>query len=208
MPSTIEFNSIPKLPEDWCDKTDAESVWPTWGEYKSYLWGANAGNQFLSRGTPLNGGGLASPNGPSRGYAHPQYVGIDTMSDSTSSLVANKKVYVQMTSYLTNGHTMIIPIDLRRSATQPGKFSLGTGYGKNVEGATLIHLEMWSGIIDLISKADNVAYNSTMWTPDFSLPKGKRDGTRVDLPDYKAIIAYHAKLQAAVQLVQADIALT
>ena len=194
MAGHIRFDSIPRLPKDWWDGSDADNVWPTWGEFTSYFWGANSGNQFLARGDKLNGGGLASDRGPSRGRAHPQYVGLDTMSDSSASLAANTKVYGEMAAYLGKGHTLIVPVDLRTSIPDPGKFSLGTGYGINVSGATKIHAEMWGGILNLISQADDVTYYPNMWTPDVSLPAAKRDGSRLDLPDLPAIKAYHTKL--------------
>lgn len=197
MAGTIRFDSIPRLPQDWWDKTDAESVWPTWGQHTSYLWGANSGNQFLARGVALNGEGLASSNGPSRGRAHPQYVGIDTMSGDSRSLKANNKVYAQMTAYLKAGNTLIVPVDLRASQPDPGKFSLGTGYGLTARDGTKIHLEMWVAILELIKGADTVSYCATMWTPDISQPVSKRKGSRVALPDLESIKAYHAKLLAA-----------
>lgn len=71
MAGILQFNTIPKLPNNWWDGSDIDTVWPTWGQYKSYFWGANSGNQFLKRGAPLMGDGLAGLNGPSRGHAHP-----------------------------------------------------------------------------------------------------------------------------------------
>lgn len=202
MAGTIQFNTIPKLPDNWWDNLDdADTVWPTWGQYKSYFWGANSSNQFLKRGDSLMGGGLASSNGPSRGRAHPQYVGVDTMSSSSTSLAANQTVYTQMTCYLEAGHTLIVPIDLRSSLPdiEKAKFSLGTGIGMSQRDAPLIHSEIWAGILALVGTAKTVDYNSKMWTPDMSLPANARTGSRVALPDLAAMTAYHTKLKAAAK---------
>lgn len=197
MPGTLRFDSIPRLPEDWWQGTDADTVWPTWGQHVSYFWGANSGNQFLDRGKALNGGGLASDQGPSRGRAHPQYVGIDTMSASAYSLSNNDKVYSQMAAWLRAGHTLVVPVDLRAALSdqEKGKFSLGTGYGLDLPEATEIHEYLWGAIIKLIELADNVGYSTIMWTPDMSLPAGARAGSRVELADLNAIKAYLAKFK-------------
>ncbi|MEM8979607.1 MAG: hypothetical protein AAGD04_08990 [Pseudomonadota bacterium] len=200
MVGQIQFDEIPKLPKQWWDGTDAETVWPTWGKDKSYFWGANASNQFLDRGVFLNGGGLASPDiGPSRGYAHPQYVGLDTMSAGVSSLASNTKVYMTMSAYLDAGQTVVVPLDLREEQPDPGKFSLGTGIGIGARDGTEIHIGLWEGILGLIDHIGeaNVDFNAKMWTPDMSQDQHERQGTKIALPDLEAIQAYLSKLKAA-----------
>lgn len=106
-----------------------------------------------------------------------------------------------MTSYLEAGHTLIVPIDLRSSLpeSEKAKFSLGTGIGLRQTDAPRIHSGIWAGVIALIGRAENIEYNSKMWSPDMSLPINDRKGSRVDLPDLATMTAYHAKLKAAIK---------
>lgn len=192
----LRFDSIPKLPHDWWDGDDADTVWPTWGEHTSYFWGANAGNQFLDRGVALNGGGLASVKwGPTRGRAHPHYIGIDTMSDSAFSLTNNAKVYAQGAAILDAGHDLVVPVFMKHGDIDHGKFSLGTGYGLRGDYVAKIHAEMWAGIIALIGDAETVTFNPIMWTPDVAQPtEALRKANRVALPDLAAMQDYQATL--------------
>lgn len=200
MAGTIKFDPVPRLPTDWwlpvpknsteIEAQNRKNVWPIWGEHNCYFWGANAGNQFVDRGQSLAGGGMAGSNGPSRGIAHPQYVGYDTMSDPNKSKAGNGKVISEMMSWLDAGHTVIIP-------TYPNRFSLGTGIAIDNPNATSVQAAMWADIISLINHASNVSYIAELWTPDMAQASGSRKGTNIPLPDLVAIKAYHNKLVTA-----------
>jgi hypothetical protein len=195
MAGNISFNKVPKLPDNWWTGTDADTVWPTWGKSTSYLWGANSGNQFIARGQPLNGGGMASPNGPSLGRGHPRYVGIDTMELSQK---ANDGVFDNLKSSLQAGEDIVVPVFMKHGSPDAGMYSLGTGYGLNVQDHVQIHAYVWAKLLELIAIAAKADIPSIMWTPDVTQATDTlRKNTHVKLPDLAAVKAWAAKLAAA-----------
>ena len=44
-----------------------------------YVWGANLNNVHKRHGSKLNGGGMAGTQGPTKGYAHSNYIGVVTI---------------------------------------------------------------------------------------------------------------------------------
>lgn len=123
---TLKFGPIPTLGDRWWD--DPESVWRVWDRNAYYLWGANGGNYRRSTlGEIIGGGGLAGPRGPTRGRAHPRYVGICTMG--TDEIALNGPVFEELGAKLTAGATIVAP-------TYQGKLSLGTGIGATRPGAS------------------------------------------------------------------------
>lgn len=196
MAGTISFDKVPRLPDNWWDGTDADTVWPYWGGKTWYLWGANSGNQFIARGDPLNGGGMASVQiGPTRGRGHPQYIGIDTMALSTP---VNDKVFAAVTAHIVAGNDVVVPVYLKHGAPDNGSFGLGTGYGLDVTDHVKIHAYVWGKLIDLIAVAGQTSIPPEMWTPDVTQPdSNSRKTTRVPLPDLAAVKAWHTALVAA-----------
>ena len=196
MAGKLSFDAIPKLPDNWWDGTDAQTVWTVWDKDTFYLWGANSGNQFVPRGQPLNGGGMASTDkGPTRGMGHPHYVGIDTMALSKT---ANDGVFATLKSELENGKNIVVPVYLKHGDHNNGCYGLGTGYGLDVTDHIQIHAYVWEKLLDLASVADDTSIPALMWTPDVILYKPPPAQTpRVPLPDMAAVKAWAAKLAAA-----------
>lgn len=196
MAGAISFDMVPRLPDNWWTGTDAQTVWPVWGPTTSYLWGANAGNQFVARGDPLNGGGMASVQfGPTRGRGHPQFVGIDTMA---LSVATNDGVFASLDAYLQAGNDLVVPVYLKHGSHDDGSFGLGTGYGLDVPDHVKIHAYVWGKLLDLIALAGKVEIPAVMWTPDVTqTDPAQRRAQHVPLPDLAAVKAWHATLVAA-----------
>ncbi|MFD2054498.1 hypothetical protein ACFSQT_15795 [Mesorhizobium calcicola] len=196
MAGNIAFGMVPRLPDKWWDGTDADTVWPTWGKNTLYLWGANSGNQFIARGQPLNGGGMASvQKGPTRGRGHPQYIGIDTMELSPK---ANDGVFDSLKTSLNGGEDIVVPVYMKHGDANNGSFGLGTGYGLDVQDHVQIHAYVWAKLLELIVVAAKTDIPSVMWTPDVTQATHElRNSTRVALPDLAAVKAWAATLAAA-----------
>ena len=138
----IHFGSIPQISQGW--KSD-----------HLYCWGANAENQSLNRKESLNGGGMAGPSGPSQGRAHPQYVGINTMSHGT-----NQAIFSNLEKALDKGMVVVIPTFRQR-------FSLGGQISKRLlreEQWVRVQKEVFAGIRTLVNKED------VIFSGDFSAP--------------------------------------
>lgn len=195
MAGKLSFDMVPKLPDHWSDKPDSETVWTVWDKNSLYLWGANAFNQFVDRGKPLNGGGMASVDkGPTRGLGHPQYIGIDTMD---LSIKVNDGVFDTLQSDLAAGKNIVVPVYLRHGDPNNGSFGLGTGYGLDVTNHVKIHAYVWQKLLELAAAADDVSIPAVMWTPDVTQPTSDlRKDTHVPLPDLAAAKAWAAKLAA------------
>lgn len=196
MAGKLSFDTIPKLPDNWWDGSDADTVWTVWDKDTFYLWGANSGNQFVPRGQPLNGGGMASTDkGPTRGMGHPHYVGIDTMEISKK---ANDGVFATLKTELENGKNIVVPVYLKHGDPHNGSYGLGTGYGLDVTDHVQIHAYVWEKLLELAAAADETSIPSLMWTPDVIQYKPPPAHTpRVPLPDMAAVKAWAAKLAAA-----------
>ncbi|NRA45153.1 MAG: hypothetical protein HRU09_09385 [Oligoflexales bacterium] len=138
----VHFGRVPGIEEGW----DSSHL---------YCWGANAENQYLKRKEYLNGGGMAGPTGPSRGKAHPQYVGINTMSYGT-----NQAVFAELEKALDKGMVVVIPTFRQR-------FSLGGHISKRLlkeEQWTRVQKEVLSGIQNFVNK-EGVQFSSEFSTP-------------------------------------------
>lgn len=124
---TLIFSGIHQIPDNWWNDPpagDPASVWTVWNKNTFYTWGANAGNyQGIAIGKSLQGKGMADITGPSRGRAHPHYVGIITMS--LNDMPKNDAVFLSLDSEIANGNNVVIPFF-------KGRFSLGTGIGATV----------------------------------------------------------------------------
>src|ERR1044072_320242 len=123
---TLIFSGIHQLPDNWWNDqppNDPASVWSVWHKNTFYTWGANSGNYQLAIGQSLHGLGMADVKGPSRGRAHPHYVGIITMD--VNDMPKNDPVFLALENELSNGNHVVIP-------SFKGRFSLGTGLGANV----------------------------------------------------------------------------
>ncbi|HSS19027.1 MAG TPA: hypothetical protein VLL54_03040 [Pyrinomonadaceae bacterium] len=159
---SLIFSGIPQLPDNWWlgkPANDPADVWTVWDKNTFYGWGANSGNyQGIAIGQSLHGGGMADPIiGPSRGRAHPHYVGIITMSLYDNP--KNDPVFAALAQEIANGNNIVIP-------SHHGRLSLGTGIGATVPNWGDIQKYLLAKIYDLGTKAGAVKIpHGTFW-PD------------------------------------------
>jgi len=158
---TLIFSGIHQLPDNWWNDqppNDPASVWNVWNKNTFYTWGANAGNyQGIAIGKSLNGDGMAGDRGPSRGKAHPHYVGIITMS--LNDMPKNDAVFHALENEIANGHNVVIP-------AFKGRFSLGTGIGANVPNWAEIQKYLLAKIYGLGQKASAPTIPPGTFWPD------------------------------------------
>ena len=154
------FSSIHQLPDNWWDgkpSSDPASVWTVWDKNTFYTWGANAGNYQVPIGQSLHGLGMADVKGPSRGRAHPHYVGIITMD--IHDMPKNDPVFDSLEQEMGNGKNVVIP-------SYHGRLSLGTGIGSTVPNWAEIQEYLLTKIDALGQKAAAVTIpHGTFW-PD------------------------------------------
>ena len=155
------FSGIHQLPDNWWvpPSNDPASVWTVWDKDTFYAWGANSGNyQGIPIGQSLHGGGMADAiKGPSRGRAHPHYVGIITMN--IRDMPKNDPVFSSLEQEMANGKNVVIP-------SFHGRLSLGTGIGATVPNWGDIQKYVLGKFYDLGQKASSVTIpNGTFW-PD------------------------------------------
>lgn len=148
------FGKIPQLPENWI--SDPESVWTVWDKNTFYLWGANQSNYDLKQGDNLGGAGLAGSNGPTRGYAHDHYIGIDTMDYSD---MRNPSQFKKLESFLLNGDSILVP-------TFHGQFSLGTGIAAQQPEWQQIQHQIFEGLVKLATQASALQVPEGTFWPD------------------------------------------
>lgn len=158
---TLIFSGIHQLPDNWWNgqpPSDPVSVWTVWDKNTFYTWGANAGNyQGIGIGKSLGGGGMASDTGPSRGRAHPHYVGVITMD--LNDMPKNDPVFASLEQEIGNGKNVVVP-------SFHGRFSLGTGYGAHVPNWGDIQKYLLAKIYALGQKASSTTIpHGTFW-PD------------------------------------------
>lgn len=169
MNGKVIFAEIPRLNIGWQNGTpssDPSDVWTVWDKNTYYLWGANGANiTGIPIGQSLNGGGLAGPNGPSRGLAHPHYVGINTMD--FSEMFQNVTVFNELSTHLADGKNIVIPI-FHDSNMPIGeyKYSLGTGLGSNVNSWICIQKFIFHSIIKLCGMASDLIIPTGVYWPD------------------------------------------
>ena len=158
---TLIFSGIHQIPDNWWHDPptgDPASVWTVWDKNTFYTWGANSGNyQGIAIGQSLHGRGMADEKGPSRGRAHPHYVGIITMD--ISDMPKNDPVFASLEQELGNGKNVVIP-------SYHGRLSLGTGIGASVPNWGDIQKYLLIKISGLGQKAGSVTIpHGTFW-PD------------------------------------------
>lgn len=147
-------------------------------EVKDYfVWGANSYNYNYRRGKILgytdkltgekkNGSGMAGPKGPTRGKAHPNYVGIVSIYKPGDNLdeifEINKKQFRKLFNKLKGGHNVIFPMN-DNEIPLPKKITLefikeNHGLGKGValkrvmESKDKKQLKLWQSIQDNIKE--------------------------------------------------------
>jgi hypothetical protein len=153
---TLVFSPIAQLPDKWW--TDLDNVWSVWDPNAHYLWGANSGNYSgIAIGGSLNGRGMAGANGPTRGRAHPNYVGIITMDAQDMPL--NDSVFDRLEEFLRTGKNVVVP-------TQHLKLSLGTGIGATAPDWDQIQSYLLKKIHQLGMIARNVDIPEGTYWPD------------------------------------------
>jgi hypothetical protein len=158
---TLIFSGIHLLPDNWWNDpppSDPASVWNVWDKNTYYTWGANAGNyQGIAIGKSLGGEGMASDTGPSRGRAHPHYVGVITMD--LNDMPKNDAVFLSLEQEIGNGKNVVIP-------SFKGRFSLGTGWGAHVPNWAGIQKYLLEKIYALGQKASASKIPSGTFWPD------------------------------------------
>ena len=161
-PGQLRFGTIERLADDWWTSpppNDPQAVWNTWDRDTYYLWGANSGNyQGIAIGQLLGGGGMAGTNGPSRGRAHPHYVGVITMD--VADLPKNDPVFQELAGYMANGKNVVAP-------TFHGEWSLGTGIGKNIPNWGDIQKYLLSHVYSLGQAASGAVFPPGTYWPDW-----------------------------------------
>lgn len=185
MNGTLKFSLIPDLPEDWW--LAPLTVWSVWDKTDYYLWGANKSNMFLDEGKPLNGGGLASNRGPTRGRAHLHYLGINTMEYIFMS--DNVKQFNHIANLIKGGNTIIIPIFNEEKKTPTTyKYSLGTGYGTGVANWIDIQKDILQSIITIGKLASKIDIPDGVYWPDCSKSMPYPHHQIKDLADIQKIV--------------------
>jgi predicted NAD-dependent protein-ADP-ribosyltransferase YbiA (DUF1768 family) len=158
---TLSFGEIKQLDAQWWTSpppNDPAAVWNTWDRDTYYLWGANVLNYAgIALGDSLNGDKMAGPNGPSRGRAHPHYVGVITMS--ASDLPKNDAVFQSLATLMASGKHVQVP-------SYGGRLSLGTGIGASVPNWADIQKYLLEQIIVLTSTASSVSIPPGTFWPD------------------------------------------
>ena len=157
----LSFGEIKQLDNQWWTSPPSDDpalVWNTWDRDTYYLWGANVGNYTgIPLGDSLNGDKMAGPNGPSRGRAHPHYVGVITMS--ASDLPKNDAVFQSLATLMASGKDIQVP-------SYHGRLSLGTGIGATVPNWPDIQKYLLEQIIVLASGASSVTIPPGTFWPD------------------------------------------
>jgi hypothetical protein len=151
----VIFSGIKQLPDHWWSDHIID-VWQTWDKNTYYLWGANQYNFNLKQGQSLMGAGMAGLNGPTRGYAHDHYIGLDTMNYSDTR---NPDVFKKLETWLLNGKNVVVPI-------HHGCLSLGTGIGGMAQDWSKIQLQIFEGLLLLIQKSNGVVIPPQTFWPD------------------------------------------
>lgn len=180
---TLIFSGIPALPDNWWQgqpANDPASVWTVWKKDTFYTWGANAGNYQVPLGKSLNGLGMAADDGPSKGRAHPHYVGIITMN--LQDMPKNDPVFLALENELGNGNNVVIP-------SHHGKLSLGTGIGAGVPNWAEIQKYLLEKIYALGGKASASKIPPGTYWPDCRIdPKHPVAYPLAKLDDLKNIV--------------------
>ena len=191
MNGKIIFEEIPKLDLGWENGTPADdpaNVWTIWDKNKYYLWGANKNNYAgIPIGQTLHGGGLAGSKGPTRGLAHPHYIGVNTMD--LGQLTINATVFNQLTSFLQNGNDIVFPI-FHDEGTPVGsfKYSLGTGIGASAFKWGDIQKDIFVLLLQLSKTASSVVIPPGVFWPDCRNKNRLPHYAIKDMADIQAII--------------------
>lgn len=164
MAGKLVFAPIPRLPANWMSRP--ETVWTVWSRDDYYLWGANSGNMFLNQGMDLQGGGLAGKkHGPTRGYAHDHYIGVNTMQ--FDRVFDNNTVFIRLIMLIRQEKNIIIPIYDEDGIVPPTfKYSLGTGIGSGVPRWLDIQKHLLKHIIDLSEHVSSIEIPDDVYWPD------------------------------------------
>jgi len=161
MAGNLLFEGVPQLPDDWWTAPppgDPGTVWNAWDRRTYYLWGANSGNfRGVPLGKSLGGDGMAGHDGPSRGRAHPHYMGVITMAKD--ELQRNDDVFKDLALLIADGANVVVP-------THRGRWSLGTGIGANVDHWDVIQEYLLTQVYRLGQEADAVAIPVGTYWPD------------------------------------------
>ena len=172
-PGQLVFDKIERLPDQWWKgkpTDDPSMVWTVWNRSSWYLWGANGSNYDLPIGQDLMGEGMAGKHGPSRGHAHPHFVGIITMS--TADLPINDKTFATLKARIAAGDSVIVPIFPDSAFSPTGDtLSLGTGIGSSIPGWASIQREILAHIHALGEAASGVTIPPGLYWPDLSQAK-------------------------------------
>lgn len=190
MNGKLIFGKIPKLPENWWTE-DLENVWNIWDKDTYYLWGANSGNYLKQTiGEVIGGGGLAGPNGPTRGMAHPHYIGVNTMDFDLMS--ENDAVFANLKSLIESGKNVLVPIfNDDKSTPNMYKYSLGTGIGAGTNNWAGIQKYIFEKLLVLAkpnTENENCEIPNGVYWPDCQKPEPYPRYNITSTADIKTII--------------------
>ena len=180
----VVFSKINQLPPNWMDNQSL--VWTVWNKNTYYLWGANSMNYDLKQGDSLMGAGMAGSNGPTRGFAHDHYVGLDTMDYSTTR---NPGVFKKLETLLLAGNDIVVP-------TYKGCYSLGTGIAHQNPGWQKIQLQIMKGLVNLVSRASTMEAPAETFWPDCRTQVSVADGMGGHRLDSICSRAFKSKLDS------------
>ena len=79
---------------------------------------------------------------------------------------ANDGVFDTLKSSLQAGEDIVVPVFMKHGSPDNGIYSLGTGYGLDVQDHVQIHAYVWAKLLELIAVAAKTDIPSIMWTPD------------------------------------------
>lgn len=162
-PGKISFGTIPTLSDNWW-QNGVNGAFPPWDQNTLYVWGANIDNYAKNDPTQnLDGGGMASATGPSKGRGHPNYVGIVTTSLDKPE---NDAVFSKLESDLQNNKNIVFPM-------ANNKFGLGTGIAYNWFNSDNDWKESQKYLLNkidaLISQASQIEFEGEPFWPDCSV---------------------------------------
>jgi hypothetical protein len=192
MKGTIKFSEIPKLQDGWekgSPINNPSNVWKIWDENTYYLWGANHHNiTGIAIGKSLKGGGMAGVDqGPTRGLAHPHYIGVNTMEYVYAS--DNDTVFIELTKLVNSGKDVVVPIFHDSNApSRVYKYSLGTGIGHYVQNWADIQKHIFQLLLQLCKVAESVDFPVGIYWPDFRNDNGLPHYPITSLDDIQSII--------------------
>ena len=130
-------------------------------------------------------------HGPTRGRAHPHYIGVNTM-DKKDAYV-NDAIFIGLQKLLNGGYNVDVPTYHDKklaSGSLKYKYSLGTGIGANVPNWSEIQLSLFKEIEKLTNLGGLVDMPKGTYWPDFSAGSNPTLMPLESVADLKKIITH------------------